>query len=162
MTEQEQAEYDKQIRTLAATLKRDDETDDEAYERVNTSKYVTNFKYDEDAPFYRVEYRLQKVILHINTAHPFFAALYKPLAQISKRSVDLRIVGEDDSIALDADMVKACAETVVTLELMLLSLGRTQSEMTLNDREGDTQRMLDRFRRQWSLNLMNQLLVRVD
>jgi hypothetical protein len=35
---------------------------------------------------------------------------------------------------------------------VLLSLARTQSEMTWNDQEGTTQRMLDKLRRQWSLN----------
>ena len=29
--------------------------------------------------------------------------------------------------------------------------------MTWNDQEGSTQRMLDKLRRQWSLNFMNQL-----
>jgi hypothetical protein len=152
-------EYDKQIRELASGLKRNDETDDEAYERVRKSKYITDFKYDEDAPFYRVEYKLRKIILRINTAHPFFEALYKPLAQIAKRSADVRIAGEDDDVTLDAELVKSCADAVVTLELMLLSLARTQSEMTWNDPEGTTQRMLDKLRRQWSLNLGTQLSV---
>lgn len=154
-------EYEKQIRELASGLRRNDETDDEAYERVAKSKYITDFKYDEDAPFYRVEYKLRKIILRINTAHPFFEALYKPLAQIAKRSADVRIAGgEDDDVTLDAELVKSCADAVVTLELMLLSLARTQSEMTWNDPEGTTQRMLDKLRRQWSLNLITQLSIR--
>jgi len=154
-------EYEKQIREMASGLGRNDETDDEAYERVSKSKYITDFKYDEDAPFYRVEYKLRKIILRINTAHPFFEALYKPLAQIAKRSADVRIAGgEDDDVTLDAELVKSCADAVVTLELMLLSLARTQSEMTWNDPEGTTQRMLDKLRRQWSLNLITQLSIR--
>jgi hypothetical protein len=152
-------EYDKQLREMASGLKRNEETDEEAYERVMKSKYITDFKYDEDAPFYRVEYKLRKIILRINTAHPFFEALYKPLAQIAKRSADVRIAGEEDDVTLDAELVKSCADAVVTLELMLLSLARTQSEMTWNDPEGTTQRMLDKLRRQWSLNLITQLSV---
>lgn len=152
-------ESEKQLREMASGLKRNDETDEEVYERVKKSKYITDFKYDEDAPFYRVEYKLRKIILRINTAHPFFEALYKPLAQIAKRSADLRIAGEDDEVTLDTELAKACADAVVTLELMLLSLARTQSEMTWNDQEGTTQRMLDKLRRQWSLNLMTQLSV---
>lgn len=152
-------EYEKQLREMACGLKRNDETDDEVYERVKKSKYITDFKYDEDAPFYRVEYKLRKIILRINTAHPFFEALYKPLAQIAKRSADVRIAGEDGDITLDAELVKSCADAVVTLELMLLSLARTQSEMTWNDPEGTTQRMLDKLRRQWSLNLITQLSI---
>lgn len=154
------AEYEKDLRAMASGLRRNEETDEEAYERIRKSKYITDFKYDEDAPFYRVEYKLRKIILRINTAHPFFDALYKPLAQIVKRSADMRVAGDEDEVALDAELVKACAEVLITLELMLLSLARTQSEMTWNDPEGTTQRMLDKLRRQWSLNLMNQLGVR--
>jgi hypothetical protein len=159
MTEEERKEYDKQLRALASELKRAEETDEEVYERIQKSKYVTEFRHDDDAPFYRVDHKLRKIILRINTAHPFFDALYKPLAQIAKRSADLRITGEEDEVALDTELVKSCADSLITLELMLLSLARTQSEMTLNDPDGATQRMLDRFRRQWSLNLLNQLSV---
>jgi hypothetical protein len=157
MSVEENLEYERDLRGLASGLKRSDETDEEAYERVQRSKYLTDFRYDDDAPFYRVEYRLRKIILRINTAHPFFDALYKPLAQIAKRSADMGNVGEEDEVALDTELVKTCADALVTLELMLLSLARTQSEMTLNDADGNTQRMLDKLRRQWSLNLMNQL-----
>jgi len=159
MNDEEKREYDQQLRAMAAGLKRSDESDDEAYERIQKSKYITDFKYDDDAPFYRVEHKLRKIILRINTAHPFFDALYKPLAQIAKRSADVRVSGEDDEIVFDTELVKACSDALVTLELMLLSLARTQSEMTWNDPEGTTQRMLDKLRRQWSLNLMNQLSV---
>jgi hypothetical protein len=159
MTDEERQEYVKQLYVLASELKRAEETDEEVYERIQKSKYVTDFRHHDDAPFYRVDHKLRKIILRINTAHPFFDALYKPLAQIAKRSADLRIVGEEEDVALDAELVKACADALITLELMLLSLARTQSEMTLNDPDGANQRMLDRFRRQWSLNLLNQLSV---
>lgn len=161
MSAEEKQEYDKELRALAAGLKREDETDEEAYERIRSekSKYITDFRHDDDAPFYRVEYKLRKIILRFNTAHPFFDALYKPLAQIAKRSADMRISNDEDEVALDTELVKACADALTTLELMLFSLARTQSEMTWNDPEGTTQRMLDKLRRQWSLNLMNQLSV---
>jgi hypothetical protein len=159
MNEEERLEYEIQLRALASGLKREGETDEEVYERLCKSKYITDFKYDDDAPFYRVEYKLRKIILRINTAHPFFEVLYRPLAQIAKRSTDMRVAGDDLEVALDGELVKACGDALVTLELMLLSLARTQSEMTLNDPDGNTQRMLDKLRRQWSLNLMNQLSV---
>jgi hypothetical protein len=159
MSEEEKLDYETQLRALAAGLKRDGETDEEVYERLSKSRYITDFKHDDDAPFYRVEYRLRKIILRINTAHPFFDALYRPLAQIAKRSADIRVAGDNDEVAFDGELVKACGDALVTLELTLLSLARTQSEMTLNDLDGSTQRMLDKLRRQWSLNLMNQLTV---
>jgi hypothetical protein len=159
MNAEERVEYENQLRALGSGLKRESETDEEVYERISKSKYITDFKYDDDAPFYRVEYQLRKVILRINTAHPFFNALYKPLAQIAKRSSDMRVIGDDDDVAFDGEIIKECGDALVTLELMLLSLARTQSEMTLNDPDGNTQRMFDKLRRQWSLNLMNQLSV---
>ena len=100
-------EYDKDLRAMASGLKRNDETDEEVYERVKKSKYITHFKYDEDAPFYRVEYKLRKIILQINSAHPFFVSLYKPLSQIVKRSTDImRVAGDNDEVAFDAELVK--------------------------------------------------------
>jgi hypothetical protein len=69
MSDEERLEYETQVRALASGLKRDGETDEEAYERLSRSKYITDFKYDDDAPFYRVEYKLRKIILRINTAH---------------------------------------------------------------------------------------------
>lgn len=159
MSAEEKLEYEKELKGLASGLKRSDENDDEAFDRVSKSKYITDFKHDDDAPFYRVEHKLRKIILRINTAHPFFDALYKPLAQIAKRSSDIRVAGDDDEVTMDAELVKSCSNALITLELMLLSLARTQSEMTWNDPEGTTQRMLDKLRRQWSLNLMNQLSV---
>jgi hypothetical protein len=159
MNEEEKREYEKELRGLASGLKRSDENDEEVFDRVSKSKYITDFKHDDDAPFYRVEHKLRKIILRINTAHPFFDALYKPLAQIAKRSSDIRVASDDDEVTLDSELVKSCSNALITLELMLLSLARTQSEMTWNDPEGTTQRMLDKLRRQWSLNLMNQLSV---
>ena len=159
MSAEEKLEYERELRALASGLKRSDENDEEAFDRISRSKYITDFKHDDDAPFYRVEHKLRKIILRINTAHPFFDALYKPLAQIAKRSSDIRVAGDDDEITLDAELVKSCSNALITLELMLLALARTQSEMTWNDPEGTTQRMLDKLRRQWSLNLMNQLSV---
>jgi len=69
----------------------------------------------------------------------------------------MRLAGDEDEVALDTELVKTCSGALVALELMFLSLARTQSEITFNDPEGSTQRLLDKLRRQWSLNLMNQL-----
>jgi hypothetical protein len=39
-------------------LKRDGESDEDAYQRVQQSRFVTTFKHDEDAAFYRVDFKL--------------------------------------------------------------------------------------------------------
>ena len=41
---------------LAITLKRGDETDEQAFERIKNSTYVTHFKHDEYWPFYHVDF----------------------------------------------------------------------------------------------------------
>jgi hypothetical protein len=71
----EEAQRDENLRGLALTLKREEETDEEAFERVKGSKYIITFKYDEYWPFYHVDHRFGRVIMTINTAHPFFQAL---------------------------------------------------------------------------------------
>lgn len=156
LNDQERIDYEKDLRAFATALKREGETDEEAYERIKASRYVIDFKYDEDAPFYRVDYKFRKIILTINKAHPFFKLLYTPLAQIAKRSAGISI-SDGEEPALDPELVKSCSGAVVTLELFLLSLARTQSEMIINDQEGELQQVFDKFRQQWSINLKTQL-----
>lgn len=153
LSDEERTSYELELRAFAAALKREGETDDEAYQRVSASKYVTAFKHDQDAAFYRVDYRLGKIVLTINTAHPFFNLLYKPLADVAKRTAEVAVGDGDDDITVDTDLVKSCGEVLLSLELLLLSLARTQSAITINDPNGERQRMFDQFRRQWSLNL---------
>jgi histidine kinase/DNA gyrase B/HSP90-like ATPase len=160
MMQEELLAYERELRTLATAYKREGETDDEAYDRIKGSKYVTVFKHDEDAPFYRVDYRLRKIVLSINTAHPFFASLYTPLAQIAKRGAAIGASETEEDSSLDPELVKSCSDALISLELFLLSLARTLSEMTINDVDGERQRAFDQLRRQWSLNYAGQLGVR--
>src|SRR5206468_10188653 len=74
------------------------------------------FKHDEDAPFYRVDFQLGRVILTINSAHPFFKAIYEPLSKLSKVPVS------EDGEQLEIDLELA-ADMLPTLELLLLSPG---------------------------------------
>lgn len=156
-TEQEQRMLDENLRMLAVGLQRDGENEDQAFERVKGSRFITTYKHDEDAAFYRVDFKLGKVILTINTAHAFYDALYRPLADVSKKVTESSKLGDGDAESLDASTVEACSQVLTNLQLLLLSLGRTQSEMTASDTSGDVQRTFDKFRRQWSLNLETQL-----
>ena len=47
LSPEEEEQLDANLQGLAATLKRDDETDEEAFERVKNSKYLIEFKHDE-------------------------------------------------------------------------------------------------------------------
>ena len=78
----EQAQIEANLRGLAVSLKRDNETEDQALERVRNSRYLITFRHDDYWPFYHVEHRFGRIILTINTAHPFFTELYDPIQKI--------------------------------------------------------------------------------
>ncbi len=79
-TEEERRQLNENLRTLAMMLKREKETDEEAFERVKYSKHIIHYKHDVYWPFYHVDQRFGKIILTINTAHPFYERLYAPLS----------------------------------------------------------------------------------
>lgn len=149
-TEEEQRSLDEQLRSMAALVRRAEESDDEAFDRVKTSRYVTTFKHDEDAPFYRADFQLGRVILTINSAHPFFKAIYEPLGKLSK----LPAGSDGEELEIDSELA---ADMLPSLELLLLSLARTQSTILANDGNGELRQVFDRVRRQWSLDLATQL-----
>lgn len=153
-TPEEEKALEENLRGLATTLKRGDETDDEAFERVKHSTFITKREHDEDKPFYRIDFKLGKVILTINTAHPFFTKVYEPLSRAAK-AASLAGETEGDTEA-DRELAQDCSEALVSLELLLMSLARTQSEMTTND-DAERQRTFDLLRKQWSMNLATQL-----
>ena len=82
------------------------------------------------------------MILTINTAHPFFTELYEPVRQLSTRATNED--GEDG----ETGEPNAKHKPIVALDLLLLSLARTQGQLALNSEEG--KRLLETFRREWS------------
>jgi hypothetical protein len=147
-TPEEEAQLDDNLRGLALTLRRDGETDEQAFERVKNSKYIIDFKHDEYWPFYDVKYRFGRVILTINSAHPFFSELYEPLQKL----------GADEQ-GPDADHAIPGREhqsgPLMALDLLLLSLARTQSRLAGVNEE--MKGLLDTFRREWSETYRVQL-----
>jgi hypothetical protein len=141
LTPEEEAQLDHNLSTLAVALKRDGETDVQAFERVKASKYLIEFKHDEYWPFYHVEHKFGRVILTINTAHPFFTDLYDPIRKLGLVSA-----------AEDNELLGAPAESqegpIVALELLLLSLARTHSRLAAGS--DDTRKLLETLRREWS------------
>jgi hypothetical protein len=151
LTPEEQAQMDANLRGLAVSLKRANESDDEAFERIKSSNYIMAFHHDEYWPFYRVEHKYGRVILTINTAHPFFTELYEPIKRISQTPKS-----EDGDEEVDAALVDTEDHgPVVALELLLLSLARTQSRLSLHDQEVRT--LLDLLGREWSETYRVQL-----
>jgi hypothetical protein len=88
------------------------------------------------------------VILTINKAHPFYTRFYQPLVDFATTPA---IDGQEDA----ADGPDA-TDLVVSLQLMLLSLARTQSQMTVGGGE-ERRTLFDTFGREWSNNMKVQL-----
>lgn len=149
-TPEEEAQLEENLRGLATTLKRDGESEEQALERVKGSRYIIDFKHDEYWPFYDVRHRFGRVILTINTAHPFFDELYDP---VRKMSSTLRADDSEDhpgEVSPDGN-----TGPIVALDLLLLSLARTQSRISSS---GDQAReLLDTLRREWSETYRVQL-----
>jgi hypothetical protein len=137
----EQQQMEANLRGLAVALKRDGETDDDAYERVRSSRYLITFRDDPYWPFYHVEHTFGRVILTLNTAHPFFGQLYKPLRDLEIKEV---VEGENPP----DNVLPMSKGPVFALELLLLSMARSQSALERDN--PDAQKIFDAFRRSWS------------
>ncbi len=147
---EEDAQLEANLRGLALTLKRDGESDEQAFERVKHSKYIIDYRHDEYWPFYDVKHRFGRVILTINTAHPFFAELYDPIGKLSLSST-----ATEESEAATAPAAEPQQGPIVALDLLLLSLARTQSRLSSAGEEA--QKLFDSLRREWSETYRIQL-----
>jgi hypothetical protein len=156
LTPEEEAQLDANLRGLATTLRREGETDEQAYERIKKSKYVIDLKHDEYWPFYDVKHRFGRVILTINTAHPFFTQLYEPV----RNRWAAQQVAEDDSanaVATEGQQAEADQQgPIVALELLLLSLARTQTR--LGNTGDEARKVMEELRREWSESYRIQLM----
>jgi hypothetical protein len=145
LTEDQKAQIEENLRGLAVGLMRENETSEEAFQRVKGSRYIIRFHHDKFWPFYDVDHKFGRVILTINTAHPFYTKLYEPL--MTHRSVE-----EDE----DAPEVQDQENQLTTvLDLVLLSLARTQSLMGQSNE--DAAAIFEDFRQAWSHALKVQL-----
>jgi hypothetical protein len=149
LTEEEKAQFDANLRGLAVTLRREGETEEQAFERVKASRYLIDFRHDEYWPFYHVDHKFGRVILTINTAHAFFEKLYKPLRDLATKPVT------DPDEAPNGEPHEIDDAPIVALELMLLSLARAQGVLSVRD--DDTKRIFDQLRREWSETYRIQL-----
>jgi Histidine kinase-, DNA gyrase B-, and HSP90-like ATPase len=140
-TPDDEAQLDANLLGLALTLKRDAETEEEAFERVKNSRYIIDFRHDEYWPFYDVKHGFGRVILTINTAHPFYTELYHPVSKIGFPVGN----GEDEEAIGPTQSEEG---PTVALDLLLLSLARTQSRLAATGEDAKT--LLDSMRREWS------------
>jgi hypothetical protein len=144
---EEEAQLEANLRGLAIGLKRENETDEEAFERVQNSKYIIDYRHDQYWPFYDVKHRFGRIILTINTAHPFFTHLYDPVSKLATT--------EDDAEEPAAPPSAEQQGPIVALDLLLLSLARTQSRLARTDE--DARHLLEALQREWSETYRVQL-----
>jgi histidine kinase/DNA gyrase B/HSP90-like ATPase len=160
LSDVEQAALEQNLRALAVTLKREDETDEQAYQRIKGSRYVTVLKHDDYWPFYHCDFRYGKVILTLNTAHPFFQNVWQPLSQLGKTAAAAQESEADGAVEVSADISQTCSSILVGLQTVLLSLARTQSRLAYQNAEGEFEKMFDTMNREWSENLSTMLLAK--
>lgn len=159
LDEAEQVALEENLKALAVIIKRETESDEQALERLKASRYVTIFKHDEYWPFYHCDFKYGKVILTINTAHPFFEKLWKPLSDLSK-TVAVTEETEEDALEISTDVAKTGSEVLVGLQSVLLSLARTQSQLCSRDQGTDFEDLFHKLRQEWSENLRTQLITK--
>lgn len=155
LTPEEEAQLDANLRGLSSSLKRDGETDEEAFERVKKSKYIIDVKHDDYWPFYDVKHKFGRVILTINSAHPFFTKLYEP---VRNRWATQQVADDNGATTVPAEGQEPDAEEqgpIVALELLLLSLARTQGRLA--NTGDDARKLMDELRREWSETYRIQL-----
>lgn len=133
LTKEQQAQMEANLAGLAIALKRENETDEEALARVKSSKYLITYKHDPYWPFYHIENKFGRVVLTVNTAHPFFSKLYQPLLELN---------------AEEGGAGNKVKGPTVALELMLLSLARAQ--ILIARENADIAKLFETFRRSWS------------
>ncbi len=152
----EQASLEQNLQGLAVTLKREGETDEQALDRVKSSRYLTRFTHDDYWPFYHCDFKYGKVILTVNTAHPFFTRIWQPISELANATEAAQEIGEDN-VEVSADVGGTCREVLVGLQSLLFSLARTQSQMGSTDDGHHHQKVFETLRKQWSDNLATQL-----
>jgi hypothetical protein len=155
-TPEQVAALEANLRGLAVSLRQEGEIEEQAFNRVKESKYLTDFKPQEYAPFYDTEYKFGKLILRVNTAHPFYQKVWQPLGDLAKRTVK---VGEaEGGEGAGEEVADTTRKALLGLQLLLLSLARAQTQMLTRDAEGEQSQLFRNLRKSWSDVLETQLL----
>jgi hypothetical protein len=156
-TDEQRAALEQNLRALAVTLKRDDETDDQAFERIKSSTYLVTIKHDEFRPFYTCEHRYGKVILTLNSAHAFFRKVWQPLSDLAK-ATNAGQEGGEEADESSSGAAATANEVLVAIQLLLLSLARTQSQLSGHDSQSEYRQLFAALQREWSANYETQLI----
>lgn len=155
-TPEQVAAIEANLRGLAVSLKQEGETDDQAFNRVQQSAYLTDFKSQEYAPFYDTDYKFGKLILRVNTAHPFYQKVWQPLGDLAKKTIQIGDSESGDGAVVD--VAETSRKALVGLQLLLFSLARAQTQMLSKDASGEETQLFRNLRKSWSDVLETQLL----
>lgn len=161
LSPEEETALEANLKALAVTVKRESENDEQALERLKASRYVTIFRHDEYWPFYHCDFKFGKVILTINTAHPFFERIWQPVSELSKLE-ETPEETEDETLGVSTGVAKTCSEVLIGVQSLLLSLARTQSQLCSRDTDSDSEfeQLFNKLRTEWSGNLATQLMAK--
>ncbi len=150
-TVEEKAALEANLRGLATSLRGENETEEQAFARVTQSKYLTDLKHMEYAPFYDTEYKYGKLILRLNTAHPFYQKVWQPLGDLVRKAVPAAGAAVGDELeGVGPELAETARKAQFGLQLVLLSLARAQAQMVTGDASGDLALMFRNLRKAWS------------
>ncbi len=124
---------------------------------MNSTKYLTDFKHMEYAPFYDTEYQFGKLILRVNTAHPFYHRVWQPLADLAKKAIPS--IESDEVEGIGSDVAESARKALLGLELMLLSLARAQAQMATGNPSEQQSQLFRNLRKAWSDVLETQFII---
>jgi hypothetical protein len=151
-TPEQRAALEQNLRGLAVTLKRDEETEEQAFERVKSSTYLIATKYDEYRPFYTCEHCYGKVLLTLNSAHPFYQKIWLPLSNLVAKAADISQESHEAADENTSVVAAAAKDVLEELNLLLLQLARTQSELSGHDTQSMNRQLFTTMQRVWSAN----------
>jgi hypothetical protein len=154
-TPEQLAALEANLRGLAVSLRQENETEEQAFNRIKESKFLTDFRHQEYAPFYDTEYKFGKLILRVNTAHPFYQKVWQPLGDLAKKTIQSN--GEEVE-GLGEEVAEATRKALLGLQLLLLSLARAQTQMLTGDATGEQSQLFRNLRKAWSDVLETQFL----
>jgi hypothetical protein len=155
-TPEQLAALEANLRGLAVSLRQEGETEEQAFNRVKQAKYLTDFKPQDYAPFYDTEYKFGKLILRVNTAHPFYQKVWQPLGDLAKKTIQIGDMEGNEGVG--EEVADTTRKALLGLQLLLLSLTRAQTQMLAGDAHGEHAQLFRNLRKSWSDVLETQLL----
>jgi hypothetical protein len=112
-------EIDRELKELARDVGYETEDEEKAYiERTRSLPYIIESVDFPGNMFISTQHLSGKVIIRLNTRHPFYREMWEPIKALSER--DAGVVSGDEA-------VKAARRTIEALTLLLIAYGKAES-----------------------------------